>query len=75
MQKLKNMFSGTVAKVSVGTGLMVAAAASQAAAITVDMADVLATLAAAVITVTAVCTAAISIVVVIRVFKYVRAAF
>jgi len=75
MQKLKSMFFGAVGKVSIGTGLMVAAATSQAAAITIDMADVLATLAAAVITVTAVCTAAISIVVVIRVFKYVRAAF
>lgn len=75
MKKLKSMFSSTVGKVSVGTGLMVAAATSQAAAVTVDMGDVLSTLAAAVITVTAVCTAAISIVVVIRVFKYVRAAF
>lgn len=75
MQKIKNMFSGAVAKTSVGVGLMTAAAVSQAAAVTVDMADVLTTLGGAVITVTAVCTAAISIVVVIRVFKYVRSAF
>lgn len=75
MQKLKNMFSGTVAKVSAGTGLMVAAATSHAAGVTIDVADVVATLAGAIITVTAVCTAAISIVVVIRVFKYVRSAF
>lgn len=75
MQKMKNMFSGAVAKVSIGTGLMVLAGASQAAAVNIDVADVVATLAAAIITVTSVCTAAISIVVVIRVFKYVRSAF
>ncbi len=56
-------------------GGLVLATQSQAAAFTVDMSDVLATLAAAVITVTAVCTAALTITVAIKVFKYVRAAF
>lgn len=62
-------------QVAAVTGLMVAAGNASAAAISIDMGDVIATLAAAVVTVTAVCTAAISVVVVIKVFKYVRAAF
>lgn len=78
MKYLKSRFagaSGFVAKGTVlGSGLLISAA-SYAAPVTIDVTDLLATLALAIITIVSVCTAAISIVVVIKVFKYVRAAF
>lgn len=75
MKQIKSLFSRNLAKAVVGASALAVAGSSFAAGITIDMADVLSTLALAIVTVTAVCTAAISIVVVIRVFKYVRAAF
>lgn len=75
MQKVRSFMKSAPAKYGTAVGLMAVAGLSQAAAIDIDVADVVATLAGAIITVTAVCTAAISIVVVIKVFKYVRAAF
>lgn len=74
IQPFKRFATSVQAKVGVAAGMLVASGLSQAAAIDIDMADVLATLAAAVVTVTTVCAAAISIVVVVKVFKYVRAA-
>jgi hypothetical protein len=66
--------SGAIKGGLVAGGLMLATQ-SHAAAINIDVTDVIASLAAAVITVTAVCTAALAIVVAVKVFKYVRSAF
>ncbi|WP_397378580.1 major capsid protein [Pseudomonas sp.] len=75
MDKIKSLFTRNVAKAVVGGSALALAGTSFADGIKIDMADVLSTLGLAIVTVTSVCTAAISIVVVIRVFKYVRAAF
>lgn len=75
MQQLKAMFKSVPAKAGLAAGAMIVAGQAFAEATPIDVSDVIATLAAAVITVTAVCTAALTVVVVIKVFKYVRAAF
>lgn len=61
----------TVARVAVAGGLLAGAAASQAA---VDVADTISDLTAAVTTVSSIGVAALSIVVAVKIFKFVRGA-
>lgn len=78
MKKLTQMFQtvkqSKVAHAVVAGSLLAATNVAMAAPIDIDADDIVQTLGLAVITVTAVCTAALSIVVVVRVFKYVRTA-
>jgi len=74
LDSLKRFSRNAPAKAGLAAGLLAASNFASAAAINIDVEDVVGTLGAAIITVTAVCTAALSIVVVVRVFKYVRAA-
>jgi len=73
-QSLQRFSRSAPVKAGLAASLIAASNFASAAPIDIDVGDVTATLAAAVITVTAVCTAALSIVVVVRVFRYVRGA-
>ena len=70
--KLSQMLTSNTAKTALGAGLSVGMAASQAA---VDGASVISELGTAATTVGAVGAAALSVVVVVKVFKYIRSAF
>lgn len=73
LERVKSFVKSPAAKGGIAAGVIVAAGSANAAGI--DVADVLAVLAAAVVTVTSVCAAGLSIVVVTKVYKYVRGAF
>lgn len=73
-QSLQRFSRSAPVKAGLAAGLIAASSLASAAPIEIDAGDIITTLGAAVITVTAVCTAALSIVVVVRVFKYVRGA-
>lgn len=73
-QSLQRFSRSAPVKAGLAAGLIAASSLASAAPIDIDVTDVTSTLSAAVITITAVCTAALSIVIVVRVFKYVRSA-
>lgn len=72
MKALKSMFQGRTLQAAVTTGLMVGVSAAQAA---VDVSTVTAALADAATTVGTIGAAALGVVVVVKVFKYIRGAF
>jgi hypothetical protein len=69
---ISKALTSNTAKLAIGSGLSVGMAASQAA---VDAASVITELGTAATTVGAVGAAALSVVVVVKVFKYIRSAF
>jgi hypothetical protein len=73
MKALKNLFTNATAKLSLGGGLLAGASVSHAAG--VDVSAVLSALADAGTTVGTVGAAALGVVVVVKVFKYIRSAF
>jgi Mg/Co/Ni transporter MgtE len=73
LSQVKNALTSNVAKAAAGAGLLVGASMSQAAG--VDVSTVTSALADAATTVGLVGAAALAVVVVVKVFKFIRAAF
>lgn len=71
---MKTNLSSRVVRAAVPFALLGAAASSQAAGVTVDVADVLTSLTNAVATITSIGLATLSLVVVVRLFSWVRGA-
>lgn len=70
---LRQLMKSVPARVGVAAGAVVAAGVASAAD-AIDVSGVVSQLGAGVVAVTAVCTAALSVVVVVKVFRYVRSA-